>query len=185
VRPATAILAWLRAGTLTGALAVARAAALTAATAATITGCGGPEPRSPVPAAGIPATDPDVSGPAPTDAGPPPIDAGPPLGEIEARLEAADRFRRAGYRIRQDVRITRPGAYDVTLDGWDPQRRVGYEYIAPEEVGLDLTTRERVELARDTSLRVLILDRTSRAETIALIDAFLAELTVDAGPDQP
>lgn len=147
--------------------------------------CGGPEPRGPAPGAEIPAAAPDRPDPAPADAGPPPLDAGPPLGEVEARLEAAERFRRAGYRIRQDVRVTRPGAYDVTLDGWDPQRRVGYEYIAPEEAGLDLDTRERAELARDTSLRVLILDRTSRTETLALIDAFLAQLAPDAGPSQP
>jgi hypothetical protein len=145
--------------------------------------CGATDPRVPEPRAEIPAAgDPDV--PALADAGLPPLDAGPPLGEVEARLVAADRFRRAGFRIRQDVRITRPGAYDVTLDGWDPQRRVGYEYIAPEEVGLDLDAAERAALARDASLQVLILDRTTRDETLALIEAFLRDLTADAGPSE-
>lgn len=156
------------------------ALALAAATLA-LGACGGTEPPSRAAGrAGIPATIEDAG--APADAAPRPIDAGPPLGETEARLLAADRFRRAGLRIRQDVRVIRTGLYDLTLDGWDPEQRVGYEYIAPEEAGLDLDGPELAELARDSTLRVLILDRTDRPTTTALIEAFLADLIgADAG----
>ena len=34
----------------------------------------------------------------------------------------------------------------MTLDGYDPERAVGYEYIASEEQGTDLSTEELVAL---------------------------------------
>jgi len=104
-------------------------------------------------------------------------DHGPPLSETEARAMLSERFRRAGLRVRQDVRV-RGESYDVTLDGYDPDRDIGFEYIAVSERGTDLDDAERAALA---SKRILILDASSEQTVSAAADAFLASLA-DAGP---
>ncbi len=114
---------------------------------------------------------PAVSDAAPPDAAPP--DAAPPIAEAYARLLLDARFRAAGLRILADRRVTGDG-YDVTLDGWDPARRIGFEYVAPEEVGTDLDETERAALAADSTLHVLVVDGTSAARLTAAADAFLA-----------
>lgn len=108
---------------------------------------------------------------APPDAAPP--DAGPPIAEAYARLLLGARFRAAGLRILADRRVTGDG-YDVTLDGWDPSRRIGYEYVAAGEVGTDLDDTERAALAADSTLHVLVIDATTAARVTAEADQFLA-----------
>jgi len=135
-----------------------------------VAGCGGRgEPtlaRSPVPAAD--------AAPAALDAVPA-RDAGRPITEAHARTALARHFRAAGYRIREDV-----GVAGVTLDGCDPQRRIGYEYVAVEERGLDLTAESRAALAAADGWRVLILEATDLTGLDTRARAFLAEL-----PDLP
>lgn len=132
--------------------------------AAWLVGCAGDRPaRAPSPPPAIDA--------ALADAAPP--DAGPPIAEAYARLLLGDRFRAAGLRILADRRVSGDG-YDVTLDGWDPARRVGYEYIAAGEVGTDVDPTERAALAADSTLHVLVIDATTAAGVIAAADQFLA-----------
>jgi hypothetical protein len=111
----------------------------------------------------------DMAAPAPA----PP----PPLAEVAARTLLAGALRAGGLRILQDVRVQGTG-YDVTLDGWDPARRIGFEYIAPEEVDTDLDAAEREALAADQSLQVLILDAGAEGAIQPALDRFIAALPV-------
>ena len=54
------------------------------------------------------------------------------MGETEARVVLAGLFREAGYRVRYDVAVV-IGGETVAVDGYDPDRAIGFEYIAPEE----------------------------------------------------
>ncbi len=105
------------------------------------------------------------------DAAPP--DAAPPIGEAYARELLGARFRAAGLRILADRRVSGDG-YEVTLDGWDPARRIGYEYVAAGEVDTDLDATERVAMAADSTLHVLVVDATTAAGVAAAADQFLA-----------
>lgn len=112
---------------------------------------------------------------APVEPAPPAVDAGPLLSEAAARALLAERFRAAGHRVRYDVRVTVEGAFDVTLDGFDPDDRVGFEYIASGEVGTDVTAAERDALASgEGDLRILVLDASDAATVAAAAEAFLA-----------
>lgn len=118
--------------------------------------------------------------PPPEDAAPPAIDAAPsidatpPISEAAARALLADRFRAAGFRIRFDVRVDVGDG--VTLDGFDPEREVGYEYVAVEERGTDLSDAERAQLA---SWRVLVIDAADEATVAAAADTFLDQLPAE------
>src|SRR5690606_24942171 len=81
-----------------------------------------------------------------------------PMTEAAARSLLAERFRAAGFRVRYDVLVDRAGLYAVTLDGYDPEAEVGFEYIAEEERDTDIIAGERAALARDGARRVLVLD---------------------------
>jgi hypothetical protein len=109
--------------------------------------------------------------------------AGPPLDEVTARVLLSDRFRRAGYRIRHDVRLVVEGHVEVTLDGFDPERRVGFEYVSPEEVGVAFADAEIAALRRAPELRVLVIEPTDEAGLAAQADAFLAALAAAADGD--
>jgi len=104
--------------------------------------------------------------------------AGPALTEVAARLLLSERFRAAGFRIRNDVAVAGEG-YELTADGYDPDRGVGYEYIATEEVGTDLVDAERVALGRDSERHVLVLGPCDEASLRRSADAFLGGLGVD------
>jgi hypothetical protein len=98
---------------------------------------------------------------------------------VEARALLSARFRSAGLRVLHDVRVSEPG-FDITLDGYDPERGVGFEYIAPAEQGTDIDADERRALS--TSKRaILILDAAGEQRVSGAADAFLASLP-DAGP---
>jgi hypothetical protein len=109
--------------------------------------------------------------------------AGPPLDEVTARVLLSDRFRRAGYRIRHDVRLVVEENVEVTLDGFDPERRVGFEYVSPEEVGVAVAAAEIAALRRAPDLRVLVIEPTDEAGLAAQADAFLAALAGAADGD--
>lgn len=89
-------------------------------------------------------------------------DAGPTLTEAQARALMAERFRAAGLRIRQDVPVG-----GVTLDGADPQKKIGYEYVADGDV-------DSAPTADDWSILVVVA--TDAAQLTARVDAFLREL---------
>jgi len=101
-------------------------------------------------------------------------DAGPPLSEAAARVLLAQRFRVAGFRVRQDVRIRGQG-FDLTADGFDPAKKVGFEYIAAEERGTDLLAEERSALARDPALDLLVVQAADSAQLTRAADSFLAK----------
>lgn len=103
---------------------------------------------------------------------------GPPVTEAVARALLARRFRAAGWRIRSDVRVTDPGDPDfaVTVDGYDPESRIGFEYIDPSETGSDLSATERAALASNSTHRILIIDPAGSERVIELADQFLQSL---------
>lgn len=108
----------------------------------------------------------------------------PALDEAAARQLLAERFRAAGLRVRYDVLVARAGAYELTVDGYDPERRTGYEYVAERERERDLEAGERAQLARAAEVRILVIDAASATEIAARADAFLAALA-DAESARP
>jgi hypothetical protein len=102
---------------------------------------------------------------------PSPADAAAPMSEAGARILLSRAFRAAGYRILNDVPV-RGAGYQVTLDGFDPKRKVGFEYVDPRERGADLDTAERAALAR-SELKVLIVDAAHGPAVEAMAKAFL------------
>jgi hypothetical protein len=98
------------------------------------------------------------------------------LDEASARFLIAARFRAAGLRVVEDVSV-RAGDAAITLDGFDPARRVGYEYIAAEE-----RTHRPPEIAE---ARILVLESAGAAEIERAVDRFLAGLASLAEDDRP
>ncbi|GAB4510745.1 MAG: hypothetical protein Tsb0020_28260 [Haliangiales bacterium] len=146
-------------------------------------GCGGDPERPPRRHQRPPAAAP----PEPTAAGVEPASerraASPALSEAAARAVLSERFRAAGYRVRYDVPLSRPGEFAFTADGYDPDRRVGFEYVATSERDTELSRAERAALAADDSdsdgdgVSVLIIDAAPGLDSAALAaaaDAFLA-----------
>ena len=102
--------------------------------------------------------------------------AEPPVSEAVARAVLADHFRQAGYRIRYDVHIEEPGRFTLTVDGYDPRQRVGYEYIAADESGTDLLAAERTFLESQSELAILIVEPQSAAELSRTARDFLGRV---------
>lgn len=98
------------------------------------------------------------------------------LDEASARFLVAARFRAAGLRIVEDVAL-RAGDTDITLDGFDPARRVGYEYVAAEE-------RAAARPAEITGARVLVIESADAAAIERAVDRFLAGLE-SVAEDEP
>ncbi len=118
---------------------------------------GGSGERAPTPRPALPA----AAAPGPDAARVPP-DAGPTLTEAVARALLAERFRAAGLRIRQDVPVG-----GVTLDGADPQKQIGYEYVAEGEVDA---------APKADGWSILVIAATDVAQLTARVDAFLSGL---------
>lgn len=112
-----------------------------------------------------PAVDPAARGEGVADAAP----EAPPISEIEARVLLAAMFRDAGYRILYDRTLVLGGAR-VAVDGYDPQRRVGFEYIAAPEVGV-----WSGEVGPDEP-RILVVGPAPRRRVSEAARAFLAAL---------
>ncbi len=100
---------------------------------------------------------------------------GEALDEATARRLLAGRFRAAGLRVLEDVALEIDGV-TLVADGFDPARRVGYEYIAAEERDLELDAGERERLAAMSAVRILVTDETTAGDLERAADAFLAEL---------
>lgn len=100
----------------------------------------------------------------------------PPASEMVARALLAEQFRRAGYRVRYDVTVGEPGRFEFTVDGYDPEARVGYEYIALEERETDLVESELRALANESDYRILVLDAAAPEALTGLAEAFLDAL---------
>lgn len=109
-------------------------------------------------------------------AGDPALARDEPAGEAEARVLLGERFRSRGLRVRYDVRLHEPGLFDVTVDGYDPEARIGFEYIASAERDTDLVAEERARLAAQSTHRILILDEASRQSVLDAADEFLRAL---------
>lgn len=145
--------------------------------------CGGDRERS----GRIHQPPPAPAAPARADAGVEPASerraASPALSEAAARAILSERFRTAGYRVRHDVPLSRPGEFAFTADGYDPARRVGFEYVAAGERDTELSRAERAALAASDSdddgdgVSVLVVDAAPGLDSAALAaaaDAFLA-----------
>lgn len=61
------------------------------------------------------------------------------------------------------------------MDGYDPERHLGFEYVAVAERGTDLDDAERAALARDRDHGILVVDATDAASLDAASTSFLAE----------
>ena len=105
----------------------------------------------------------------------------PPVSEVDARDLLRREFRDAGLRVVSDVRL-RGAGFDITVDGYDPEREVGFEYVAADEVDTDVAAGEREALAASDS-RVLLVDASS-ADALALVTrAFLGRVAAEASAD--
>jgi hypothetical protein len=67
-------------------------------------------------------------------------------------------FRSQGLRIVNDYELAESGLL-VTLDGFDPEAKVGYEYIAEVERGTNLNPSERSRLQSIGG--ILVIEATS------------------------
>lgn len=105
-----------------------------------------------------------------------------PLSEANAVPILTRLFKRAGYTITNNIRVTL-GNVEVTLDGWDEQSRVGFEYLTSEHNDhLDLSLEEFQELAAaqsENKYHILVLDEVeaqSEDELREYAQAFLQSL---------
>jgi hypothetical protein len=96
-----------------------------------------------------------------------------PASEAVARAILAERFRAAGFRIRHDVAVARPDGFALTVDGYDPQARLGFEYVAVSERDTDLDALERAALESDSEYRILVLDAAPVADIEERAGSFL------------
>jgi hypothetical protein len=102
--------------------------------------------------------------------------------EAEGRALLFAQFTEAGYSIVQDFHF-REGDVEVDLDGWDADKRVGYEYItreAGDDRQFDEATLARFEARMAAGeLFVLLIDERDAVTEPALREAakgFLAEV---------
>ena len=93
-------------------------------------------------------------------------------------------FRDAGFRILNDEPLEE-SHIEVVLDGYDPEKKVGYEYISASEARESISESEADELARHWSL--LILRSCSLAHLRRGASEFLARVprARDAGVAEP
>ena len=124
---------------------------------------------------------PSAAGSPPSAAARADAPSGEPLDEASARRLIAGRMRAAGLRIVEDVTLEVSGV-SLVADGFDPVRRVGYEYVAAEERGLELDAAERERLSGLDSVRILVAEPAPAADLERTVEAFLAELPAAAAP---
>lgn len=96
----------------------------------------------------------------------------PFASEVEARQLLDRLFRERGYRIVNDVEFWED-TIEVTLDGYDPQLKVGYEYIAEREANLDLSAGEMRSLQNSST--IFVSSPTSLDELESRAHTFLRE----------
>lgn len=108
------------------------------------------------------------------------------MEERAACAQLKKRFEAAGFRIKENQAFDEDGVrFDI--DGFDAERRVGYEYVTQEAGdGWDVDDDVIAELAERHKrgvLHVLVVDEADAPDAAALdaaIDAFLEDLR-DAG----
>ncbi len=117
--------------------------------------------------------------PAPEAVVPPRFDAAIGISEVQARRELDLMFREAGLRILNDERL--PSAdIEVVLDGYDPARRIGYEYIADGEAAVSPKRDGLTALVSGD--KILVVDACSLEALRHAASEFLAmALAQDAG----
>lgn len=106
--------------------------------------------------------------------------SGDRLPEELARELITRRFAKAGYQLQSDYRFHH-GDTLVTLDGFDPEHRVGFQYIshADQDVVTDhdvATTLALKQLEADGQARVLIIhdgEAPTGDELMAIVNEFL------------
>jgi hypothetical protein len=85
------------------------------------------------------------------------ITSSPPVlaaSEVEARSLLSRLFRAGGLRIVND-RILRSGDLQVALDGFDPERAIGFEYVSVSEGDRPLGPAEERFLGQQGAILVL------------------------------
>ncbi len=108
------------------------------------------------------------------------------MKEAEGCALLAERFAKAGFAIARDVELA-IGGHTVHLDGWDAEKRVGFEYIT-KEAGDDAEFTPEVldafeEKMRAGELHVFLVDESaSEGELGDAADAFLAALAARKAP---
>lgn len=108
-----------------------------------------------------------------------------PASEAIVRLRLNALFREHQLRIVNDYPCSsacfeeaKNTDIEVTLDGFDPQSKIGYEYIAPAEIGLDLDSNEEKSLRNNSRIFIVSGNALEQVEKQAL--QFL-----DSLPDNP
>jgi hypothetical protein len=100
--------------------------------------------------------------------------AAPPLTEAEARAVLSQQFRARGLRIRQDVMVN-----GVAIDGYDPDRQIGFEYVAADDLALPAAARAGLP-------GILVLDAATAEQVTARASEFLARrLRSGSDPEPP
>lgn len=118
------------------------------------------------------------------DAGVVPTDAGPALDEVTARAALFDAFANRGYRLRYDVPVELAPGVVVAVDGYDPDRLVGYEYISAEEKGLEVTAAARAAWPKKAPY-ILLIGPTDAATLDRALAAFWSRPKLPPGRGQP
>ncbi len=105
--------------------------------------------------------------------------------EVQARRLLDRLFRQAGLRIVNDYfcegAICCGGTGGITLDGWDPEKAVGYEYVDVSEAGLEL--REEQALASQSCVGVFLSRATDIERLERSAKQFLRERVVEIQHD--
>jgi hypothetical protein len=107
------------------------------------------------------------------------------MKEAEGCAFLTERFTSAGFTILCNVQMEIAGTV-VNLDGWDAEKRVGFEYIT-KEAGDDAEFTPEVlrafeEKMRAGELHVFLIDEVAtEAELREAADAFLSELAKRKG----
>jgi hypothetical protein len=101
------------------------------------------------------------------------------MEERQACALLKQRFEAAGYRIQENIPFDEEGV-QFEIDGFDPDARVGYEYISTE-AGDSWDVDEHVVAALDArrkngEIHVLLVDEADASRIGELADAFLSEL---------
>ncbi|MCP4446114.1 MAG: hypothetical protein GY811_12325 [Myxococcales bacterium] len=107
-------------------------------------------------------------------------DAGVGVSEVQARQELDTMFRQAGFRVLNDEPLLH-SHIEMVLDGYDPEQKVGYEYIDSREAAESISRKEGDALSRDS--RILIVRSCSIDELRHAASSFLERTLVasDAG----
>lgn len=95
------------------------------------------------------------------------------LSEEKVRPVVEQMFAQAGVRLRRDVKFTRPGIA-VELDGYNPEKRIGYEFVTwqdledPEGLRMDKEGDRSQMLSHDEIQRIMQLELQNK-EHVAII----------------